>query len=387
LHGEFSETPLSGLKPSHLKRIITGEIIVKLGLGLYRHMLTRENFQFARQAGATHLVAHLVDYFKGGAKNPRDNQPTGTDSGWGLAGDPDKLWSADELIALRQRVEAEGLKLEAIENFDPAHWCDVLLDGPKKKVHLENCKTIVRNLGEAGIPIMGYNFSIAGVCGRTHAPYARGNAMSVGMEGPLDTPMPNGMAWNMIVNEHATAGTVPAATPEQLWSRLGDFLEAVAPVAEQAGVKLALHPDDPPLPFMRGQPRLVYQPQLYQRVIDLKPSPANALEFCLGSLAEMTDGDIYDAVEQYSRQQKIGYVHFRNVTGKVPHYRETFIDDGDIDMIRVLKILKKNRFDGVLIPDHTPQMSCSAPWHAGMAFAMGYMKAALQIVGHRKKTT
>lgn len=353
---------------------------MKLGLGLYRHMLTRENYQFARQAGATHIVAHFVDYFKGGAKNPRDNQPTGTERGWGLAGDPDKLWSAEELTTLRNEIEAEGLKLEALENFDPAHWYDVLLDGPKKRVHLENCKTIIRNLGRAGIPIMGYNFSIAGVCGRTHAPYARGNAMSVGMEGALDTPMPNGMAWNMVVDEAAPAGNVPSATHEELWRRLGDFLDAVTPVAEEAGVKLALHPDDPPMPFMRGQPRLVYQPQLYQRVIDMKSSRANTLEFCLGSLAEMTDGDIYEAVDQYSREQKLGYVHFRNVTGKVPCYRETFIDDGDIDMIRVLQILKKNRFDGVLIPDHTPQMACAAPWHAGMAFAMGYMKAALQMI-------
>ena len=353
---------------------------MKLGLGLYKHMLTRENFLFARQAGATHIVAHLVDYFKSGAKNPRDNQPTGTEHGWGLAGDPNHLWSAAELKSLRQSVEAEGLKLEAIENFDPAHWHDILLDGPKKQDQLENVKTIVRNLGEAGIPIMGYNFSIAGVCGRTHQAYARGHAMSVGMEGPLDAPMPNGMAWNMVYDPDAPAGHIPSATHEQLWQRLGDFLEAVVPVAEKAGVKLALHPDDPPMPFMRGQPRLVYQPQLYQQVIDLKPSRANALEFCLGSLAEMTEGDIYETVEQYSLQQKLGYVHFRNVTGKVPYYRETFIDDGAIDMIRVLRILRKNGFDGVLIPDHTPQMSCSAPWHAGMAFAMGYMKAALQMV-------
>lgn len=354
---------------------------MKLGLGLYWHLLTRENFQFARQAGATHIVAHLVDYFKGGANNPRDNQPTGTERGWGLAGDPNRLWTAKELTDLRQRVEAEGLTLEAIENFDPAHWHDILLDGPRKSAHLENVKTIIRNLGQAGIPIMGYNFSIAGVCGRTHRPYARGGAMSVGMEGPLATPMPNGMAWNMIVDEQAPPGNVPPATPEQLWRRFGDFLSEIIPVAEAAGVKLALHPDDPPLPFLRGQPRLVYQPQLYQRVIDLNPSRANALEFCLGTLAEMTEGALYEAIEQYSRQHKIAYVHFRNVAGKAPYYRETFLDDGDIDMARALRVLKKNRFDGVLIPDHTPQMSCNAPWHAGMAFAMGYMRAMLQIIG------
>ena len=90
---------------------------MKLGLGLYRHMLTRENFQFARQAGATHIVAHLVDYFP--ASKSGDDQPTGTDTGWGRAGDPDRLWTVDELKSLRREINSDGLELEAIENFDP----------------------------------------------------------------------------------------------------------------------------------------------------------------------------------------------------------------------------------------------------------------------------
>jgi len=220
-------------------------------------MLTRENFQFARQAGATHIVAHLVDYFKGGAHNPRDNQPTGTERGWGLAGDPSVLWSLDDLIDLREAAAADGLRIEAIENFDPAHWHDVLLDGPKRQEQIENVKTLIRRIGQAGIPIMGYNFSIAGVCGRTHQPYARGGAMSVGMEGPLDAPMPRGMVWNMVYDEHAPAGSEPSISHDELWRRLKLFLDDVIPVAEEAGVKLALHPDDPPMPTMRGQPRLV----------------------------------------------------------------------------------------------------------------------------------
>jgi mannonate dehydratase len=355
---------------------------MKLGLGLYRHMLNRENFQFARQAGATHIVAHLVDYFRGGAgHSPTDDQPLGTDWGWGLAGDPDRLWTQEELVALRREVEAADLKLEAIENFDPAHWGDILLDGPQRARHVENVKTILRRLGEAGIPIMGYNFSIAGVAGRTKGNYARGQAVSVGMEGPFDQPMPNGLVWNMVTDPTAPSrptGTIPPATPEQLWSRLQRFLDEVLPVAEKSGVRLALHPDDPPMPTIRGQPRLVYQPSLYQKVIDLNRSPANALEFCVGTLAEMTEGDVYEAVDHYSRQQRLGYVHLRNVRGKVPRYQETFIDDGEVDVLRVLAILHRNKFEGVIIPDHAPQMSCAAPWHAGMAYALGYLKAGLQ---------
>ena len=351
---------------------------MKLGLGLYRHMLTRENFRFARQAGATHIVAHLVDYHRGGDHRTRDDQPTGTDRGWGPAGDPTQLWSLEELVALRREVEAAGLTLEAIENLDPAHWHDVLLDGPKKHAQLENVKTMIHRLGQAGVPILGYNFSLAGVAGRITGPFARGEAPSVGMDGPLDTPMPAGMVWNMIYGPHAPPGTVPPVSPDELWRRLAEFLKEVLPVAEASGVRLAAHPDDPPTPTMRGQPRLVYQPRLYQRLLDLNPSPANALEFCVGTLAEMTEGDIYDVVDQYSRQRRLGYVHLRNVTGKVPHYRETFIDDGSVDIMRVLRILHRNGFEGVIIPDHTPQMACAAPWHAGMAYALGYLKAAVK---------
>jgi mannonate dehydratase len=343
-------------------------------------MLTRENFQFARQAGATHIVAHLVDYFQIASADVHD-QPTGADTGWGRAGDPNKLWTVDELKALRREVNAAGLKLEAIENFDPAHWHDILLDGPRKSEQLENIKTIIRRVGEAGVPIIGYNFSIAGVCGRVKAPFARGNAFSVGMDGPLDTPMPRGMAWNMVYDPDTPTGIEPLATHEALWKRLENFLNDVLPVAEASGVTLAAHPDDPPMPTMRGQPRLVYQPHMYQRLLDAHPSPSNAMEFCLGTLAEMTEGDVYEATDQYSRQGKLAYVHFRNVHGKVPHYHETFLDDGDIDMLRVLRILKANNFSGVLIPDHTPQMTCDAPWHAGMAYALGYMRSALQAIG------
>ena len=351
---------------------------MKLGLGLYRHQLNPEHYRFAKQCGCTHLVVHLVDYFKSSRSNQPGDQPVGDDTGWGYAGDPDKLWTFEELAALRQEINAAGLELEAIENFDPAHWHDVLLDGPKKEQQLENVKTIVRHLGRAGIPIMGYNFSIAGVAGRVKGNFARGAAEAVGMAGPFDKPLPNGMVWNMIYDRHAPPGNAPTATPEQLWQRLKDFLDAVIPVAEEAGVTLAAHPDDPPLPTVRGQPRLVHQPHLYQKLIDLKPSPRNALEFCVGTLAEMTEGNIDDVVDHYSRQGKLGYVHLRNVRDKVPYYKETFIDDGEVDVLRVLQILKQNRFEGVVIPDHAPQMSCPAPWHAGMAYALGFLSAGMK---------
>ncbi|HEY3938323.1 MAG TPA: mannonate dehydratase [Bryobacteraceae bacterium] len=354
---------------------------MKLGLGLYRHMLTPENFAFARQAGCTHVVVHLVDYFNQGASNSRDNQPTGgKNEAWGVAGNPEKLWTVEELKEIRRQVEDAGLVWEAIENIDPAHWHDILLDGPKRAQHIENVKTLIRNMGEARIPVLGYNFSLAGVSGRVSGPWGRGGAVTVGMDGAVDEPIPNGTIWNMIYDPAAPSGTLAPITQDELWSRLVRFLEEVTPVAEEAGVRLAAHPDDPPMETVRQQPRLVYQPFMYQWLIDLVPSESNALEVCVGTLAEMTEGNIYDAIDRYSKQRKIAYIHLRNVKGKVPNYRETFIDEGDVDMIRILSILHRNGFTGVVIPDHTPQMSCAAPWHAGMAHTLGFVAAVLAML-------
>ncbi|GAB5553582.1 MAG: mannonate dehydratase [Saprospiraceae bacterium] len=351
---------------------------MKLGFGLYRHMLNSGHYQFAKQCGATHLVIHLVDYF--GHNKDGTDQPIGGKGGWGKAGNPNEIWTLAELKAIKKEINDHGLELEAIENFDPAHWHDILLDGPQKATQMANLKQLIRNVGAAGIPVFGYNFSLAGVAARVKGPFARGNAISVGMDGGDDTPIPNGMVWNMIYDENAPAGNLPEIDPDELWQRLQYFLDEILPVAEEAGVKMAAHPDDPPLPYIRKTPRLVYQPDLYQKLIDMNPSPANNLEFCLGSIAEMTEGDVYAATDAYSKQDRIAYIHFRNVIGKVPNYQEVFVDEGDIDMYKILKILKQNNFQGVLIPDHTPQMTCDGPWYAGMAYAMGFMKAAIGLL-------
>ena len=99
---------------------------MELGLGLYRHMLTSEHYAFARQAGCSHVVVHLVDYFNRGSSNARNNQPTGKKyEPWGVAGDPHALWTVDQLKRIRKEIEEAGLRLAAIENLDPAHWYDV----------------------------------------------------------------------------------------------------------------------------------------------------------------------------------------------------------------------------------------------------------------------
>ena len=353
---------------------------MKLGLGLYRSLLTDDNYKFAKQAGVTHLVVHLVDYFKGKDPVLTSGSPN---TGWGITQNQNKPWTEDDLRGIKRSIESNGLTWEAIENFDPAHWHDILLDGPKKHQQMEALKRTIQTIGKVGIPIMGYYFSLAGVWGWTKMPVGRGGAKAlVYDESRIDpqTPMPNGMVWNMVYDPDAPEGAVPRVESDELWQRYEWFLTQIIPIAEENNVVMALHPDDPPADMLRNTARLVNQPHKYQRILDLAPSTSNALEFCLGSLQEMREGNVLESIAQYGGQNRIAYVHFRNVRGKVPLYQEVFVDEGDLDMLAAIQTLKDVGYDGVIVPDHTPEMSCDAPWHAGMAFALGYMKAALQMV-------
>jgi mannonate dehydratase len=356
---------------------------MKLGLGLYRELLTPETLRFARQAGVTDIVAHLPGHFT----RERSKVITSDDAAWGfgISKADDPVWTLEGLCGLKARVSGEGLALAALENFAPAHWHDVLLDGPRRAEQMTRLTNLLRDMGRAGIPTMGYNFSLAGVWGRVEGPFARAGARSVGFEDPPQTPIPEGMVWNMVYDPEGfdpagARGTVPPVGAEEVWRRFAGFLSEMLPVAEEAGVTLALHPEDPPLPELRGTARLVHHPDQFQRVLDLSASPRNAIEFCVGTVSEMPGADVYQAVDRYSRAGRIAYVHLRNVRGKAPRYHETFVDEGDTDMLRVLRILHGNGFDGVVIPDHAPLLECAAPWHAGMAYTLGWMRAAMTAV-------
>jgi mannonate dehydratase len=350
---------------------------LKLGLALARDMLTEENLRFARQASVTHIVAHSA--------SAGINSPGSKMSGWrrDLEWNKDTRiqegWSLDRLAALKRTIEDNDLELAAIENFDPLHWYDVLLDGPRRDDQVEAIVEMIERVGEVGIPCIGYNFSLAGVWGRTVGPFGRGGATTyrlVSDQAELDRPIPSGQLWGVTYSPRSR-GTIGSVTADEMWDRLRRFLADVVPAAERAGVRLAAHPDDPPLPELRGTARLLTSPESFDRLLDLYPSPSNALEFCQGTIASMPGVDVLELIDRYCRRKAVAYVHFRNVRGKCPHHDEVFLDEGDVDMRACLRLYASHGFDGVLIPDHTPFMTTEAPWHTGFAFALGYMRAAI----------
>ncbi len=346
---------------------------MKIGLGLYRQMLNDEHYRFAQQLGVSHIVAHLEDYFSADPKLVNE-----ADDSWGASRAED--WTAETFHRLKADLARFDLELAAVENFAVAHWYDVLLDGPRRDEQIERLKGIVRAAGQAGVPCIGYNFSVTGVWGWVRGPFARGGAMSVGFDvSQIDpgSPIPEGMVWNMAYRGALGPGTQPPVSHAEIWDRYARFLQEMLPVAEEAGVVLAAHPDDPPMGALRLSAKLINSHDAYRRAFGFSTSPMHRAELCLGCLQEMPEGDIYEIVAEFAREGRIGYIHFRNVRGKVPNYHEVFIDEGDIDMARMVRVLRESGYDGVLIPDHTPELACAAPWHAGKAFAIGYMKALL----------
>src|SRR5215831_6053031 len=163
---------------------------MKLGFGLYRNMLTPENMRFARQAGATHVVVHPPG--SAGPANDALLAQYGKLAGHGLSDPNDPLWTYEGLRDLKALVNSQGLELEALENFAPSHWYDILLDGPRKAEQTERLKQLLRDMGKVGIPVMGYCFTVAGVWGHVSGPWARGGAVAVGFENSKQTPIPAG---------------------------------------------------------------------------------------------------------------------------------------------------------------------------------------------------
>ena len=282
-------------------------------------------------------------------------------------------WEYLDLLRLRTRVESAGMKLTAIENL-PQQWMDKIKLGlPGRDQQIDNvCKTL-RNMGAAGVPILGYNFmpmrSRTGYAWRTSVDArGRGDSRVTSFDYELVRDAP--------LTEH---GEVSDA---EMWSNYEYFLKAVVPAAEQAGVRIGVHPDDPPISPLAGLPRILRSHDALQRLCDTVSSDYSGLEFCQGTVAEMPE-DVIGAIRRFGGQGKIFYVHFRNVSGPIPRFRETFIDEGHVDMLEAMRAYHEVGFDGPFIPDHVPSIGIGSPgWsrYASEAYAMGYIKALIDEV-------
>ncbi|MEO1018760.1 MAG: mannonate dehydratase [Pseudomonadota bacterium] len=335
---------------------------IRVAVGQFKH-ITDEDLSFAAQIGVSGITFNQPDFDTPQWRTTlgRHGPDPGADT------TPPPYFAFMDLVRLRTMIESYGLKLEAIENVPGRYMDKIKLGLPGRDVQIENYKTLIRNLGAAGIPVLGYNFNLTRVWRTNRAEPGRGGARNTAFDLDLATRAPN------IYAERITA--------EQVWDNYRYFIEAVLPEAERSGVRMALHPDDPPVPELGGVARVMINLDGFKRAMMFGDSDAHGLDFCMGTWSEGGIETMFEAMEHFGRQKKLVYLHFRNVKGCLPTFTEAFIDEGDIDVVRAIRLLRDVDFDGFIIDDHVPVMAGDSPWgHRGRAYSTGFIKGLVRAI-------
>ncbi len=308
-------------------------------------------WRLAKQCGIDHAVG-VMDFSRG-FDAPREELP----------------WSFMALALAKSAYNDGGFEFAVLESRPPMNKIKLGLPGWEQE--METVLDLIRNLGALGVPVWCYEWMPVFNWMRTSttAP-ARGGALAT--------------AYDHELMRHAPLTEYGEVSDETLWANLARFLNIVVPVAEAAGVKLAMHPDDPPLSPIRGLSRIMRSLENYQRLLDLVPSPVNGIALCQGNFTLMTD-DLPAAIRHFGKQDKIFFAHFRDVRGTPEKFVETFHDEGKTDMLACMEAYRDIGYDGVLRPDHVPTMegdSNDRPSYSsvGRLFAIGYIKGLREAV-------
>jgi mannonate dehydratase len=317
-----------------------------------------------RQAGVSDVVAIL----RGGEQEQRMFAALDGRRATDLPTGDAAPWSEASLARDQATFFEHGFTVVAIEDTVPMDRIRLGLPGRGREI-----SAIVQQIdamGNLGIGVLCYNWMAISSWSRTAVDIAaRGGALVTGFQSSVAAARP--------VLQH------PPVDQETMWDALGYFLDAVIPAASRAGVRLGMHPDDPPIPRLRGVPRIMGSANAFRRLLAINPAPANGITFCQGNFALM-DEDVPGLIREFA--DRIPFVHFRNVRGTANDFVETFHDDGQLDMAACLRAYRDIGFAGPLRPDHVPTMAGETndrPGYEtlGRLFALGYIQGLRHAIG------
>ncbi|MFC6964231.1 mannonate dehydratase [Halocatena marina] len=341
---------------AQLMRAEWNELPMRVGVGQLRKP-DPEYLRFLKQIGVNDVIFNFYEYDYEDA-TADDHPLTGT-----------KEFSYEGLLELRERVADAGLRLHAIENVPKSFYDKVMLGKEGREEQIEHMKNTLRNMADAGIPIFGYHFNPGTVYSTGRSP-VRGGAS--GRQFHLDA-VENGL---ILDREYTEA---------ELWENYEYFVTELLPVAEENGLKMCLHPNDPPVEELRGLPQLFRDFDSFKRAMDIEPSEYHGLEFCLGCWSEMGE-DLDEVIRYFGGRDELFYIHFRDVIGTVPAFTETFVDDpeGNFDTYEILELLFEVGFEGVIIPDHVPQIVEETDGRNGRSLTVGYLNGMIESIRRQR---
>jgi mannonate dehydratase len=270
----------------------------------------------------------------------------------------------------KQRVEAPGLKVANIGNSNVHNMPEVTLNLPGRDQKIEQYKQYLRDLAKAEVFYTTYAHMGNGIWssereatrgGASARAFRHETAKGYWVGKVFEPPLTHGRKF----------------TKEELWENYTYFIKQIAPLAEELGIRIGIHPDDPPVPELGGVPRSIFGNFAgYVRALEIANSPNVGVCLCCGTWMEGGPGmgkDTNEAIRAFAGMGKLWKIHFRNVSAPIPHFVETFVDDGYIDMKKLMRTLVEVDFRGILIADHVPQMVGDR--RTGWAYSIGYIKA------------
>ena len=267
--------------------------------------------------------------------------------------------------AVVERFRAAGIRPLVVEPLPNALHDPIKLGNARRDECLEKALAMFPIMEELGLTTLCANFMAGIGWTRTRQDLPdRGGALVTGFD----------------IDEFRAPDGAPSITEETLWDNLAVFLRAAVPVAEKHGIRIALHPDDPPLPRLGPVARILRSAAAFERAWSLAPSPCLGATFCQATFAMMGE-DVYSLIPRW--RDRIFFVHFRNARGTANRFRETFHDDGALDMARLLRLYAEHcREDLPIRVDHVPAMGAADARDGygatGRLFALGYLKGLLQ---------
>lgn len=333
-------------------------------LGEFLPPRPERSWKLIRQVG----VDNVIGVLNGAEQDQRMFASVGS-QGWKPDSRDEVPWSVAALKHNIELYDQHGFTLVALEDSAPIDKVRMGLNGRDEQI--DNFIEQIRAMGKLGIPTFAYNWMALSSWGRTDiAIEGRGGALVTGYTRSI------AQAKEPLLEE----GKLSA---EQMWEALEYFLKAVVPEAEKAGVRLAMHPDDPPQQMDRGVPRIMSSVSSFRKLVNLVPSDYNGITFCQGNFAlmdEVLDGTI--SIPELIRElgtAKIPFVHFRDVDGTVEQFQETFHDAGQTDMPECVRAYHDIGFEGPMRPDHVPTLDGepnTRPGYEtlGRLFAIGYIR-------------
>jgi mannonate dehydratase len=291
------------------------------------------------------------------------------------------MGTLENFLAIKGRAEAAGLKVWNISNNENRNIEEVTLNLPGRDQRIAWLKQYIRDTGKAGIGYITYAHMANGIWS-SDSETTRGGGRARAFR--METAKGN---WNGKVYEGPlTHGR--KYSKEELWDNYTYFIREIAPVAEEAGVRIGIHPDDPPVPDLGGIPRHIFGTfDGYVRALEIANSPNIGVCLCAGTWMEggkHTGRDVFAAARAFAKMGKLWKVHFRNVTAPIPYFVETYIDNGYTDMWKLMQTLVDVDFRGNLIADHVPAMVGGR--YSAWSYSMGYIRALYQAAqGQRQK--